>query len=334
MVFGLLTCIGISYKKSNTDIRSKFALTPSQIEEIYKRSELSHILILSTCNRTELYSFDNSYEDLLHLIGDDDIELFKSHSYTIKGRETFEHMVKVVSGMDSQLLGDYEISGQFKDSINLAKKYNKLGGYFEKITNFAQSISKKIRTETIISKGSVSVSKTAVKYLINNVDELDTKSILVIGAGKMGRYTMMNILNDIPSPNLTLINRTDSVAEEIAHSLRIGNDTYDNIYEQISKVDVIIVATNSPKYIIEEVHISSPKTIIDLSIPKNVNPSISNIDGINLVDVDILSKVKDDTLKMRRGEIDKANKIIKERLDKFETQINQGVEFVKKYLLK
>ena len=334
MVFELLTCIGISYKKSNTDVRSAFALTPSQIEEIYKRSELSHILILSTCNRTEIYSFDNSYEDLIPLIGGYDIELFKSHSYTIKGRETFEHMVRVTSGMDSQLLGDYEISGQFKDSIQLAKQYNKLGGYFEKITNFVQSISKKVRTETKISKGSVSVSKTAVKYLMDNVDELDTKSILVVGAGKMGRNTMMNILNDLSSPNLTLINRTDSVAEEIAHSLKIGNDTYDNIYEQILKADVIIVATNSSKYIIEEVHINSPKTIIDLSIPKNVNPSISNIDGINLVDVDVLSKVKDDTLKIRRGEINKANKIIKERLDKFETQINQGVEFVKKYLLK
>lgn len=333
MVFGLLTCIGISYKKSNTDIRSKFALTPTQIEKLYQKSELSHILIISTCNRTEIYSFDNLEDDLINLIGGEDVELFKSQIYTIKGREAFEHMVRVSSGLDSQLLGDYEISGQFKDSIRIANDNHKLGGYFQKITNFAQSISKTIRTETKISKGSISVSKAAVRYLMEKVEDVDNKSILVIGAGKMGRHTMQHIITDLNSPNLTLINRTDSVAEELAQSLKIGNDLYDNISEQILKADVIIVATNSPDYLIEPHSINSPKTIIDLSIPKNVNPKVVEIDGINLVDVDILSKVKDDTLKMRKGEVEKAETIMKERLDKFETQMNQGIEFVKKYLL-
>jgi glutamyl-tRNA reductase len=334
MVFELLTCIGISYKKSNTDVRSTFALTPTQIESIYQQSNLSHILILSTCNRTELYSFDNTDEDLFDLIGKDNIDLLKEQAYIIKGRNAFEHMVRVSSGMDSQLLGDYEIAGQLKDSIKLAHQYHKLGGYFQKITNFAQSISKKIRTETNISKGSVSVSKATVRYLIDNVEDINNKSILMIGAGKMGRHTMQHIVTDLDSPNLTLINRTDSVAEEIALSLKIGSDLYHNIFEQIYKADVIIMATNSPSYIIEPHLINSPKTIIDLSIPKNVNPIVGEIDGIDLIDVDILSNVKDATLKVRKNEVSKAEQIMKERLDGFEIQITQGVEFVKKYLLK
>jgi glutamyl-tRNA reductase len=334
MVFELLTCIGISYKKSNTDVRSTFALTPTQIESIYQQSNLSHILILSTCNRTELYSFDNTDEDLFDLIGKDNIDLLKEQAYIIKGRNAFEHMVRVASGMDSQLLGDYEIAGQLKDSIKLAHRYHKLGGYFQKITNFAQSISKKIRTETNISKGSISVSKATVRYLIDNVEDINNKSILMIGAGKMGRHTMQHIVTDLDSPNLTLINRTDSVAEEIALSLKIGSDLYHNIFEQIYKADVIIMATNSPSYIIEPHLINSPKTIIDLSIPKNVNPMVGEIDGIDLIDVDILSNVKDDTLKVRKNEVSKAEQIMKERLDGFEIQITQGVEFVKKYLLK
>jgi glutamyl-tRNA reductase len=334
MVFELLTCIGISYKKSNTDVRSTFALTPLQIESIYQQTKLSHILILSTCNRTELYSFDNSEDILLDLIGGNNVDLLKKQCYIIKGRAAFEHMVRVSSGMDSQLLGDYEISGQLKDSIRLAQHHRKLGGYFEKITNFAQSISKKIRTETNISKGSVSVSRATVKYLIHSVDDINNKNILMIGAGKMGRNTMQYIISDLDSPNLTLINRTDSIAEEIAISLKIGNDNYQNIFEQISKADVIIVATNSPSYIIEPHVVNSPKTIIDLSIPKNVNPIVGEIAGINLVDVDMLSNIKDITLKIRKSDISKAERILKERLDVFEIQINQGVEFVKKYLLK
>lgn len=334
MIFELLSCVGISYKKSNTDIRSQFALTTNQIEDIYKNSPLSHILILSTCNRTEIYSFNNSIDDLIKTIGFNDIELFQSQCYIINGKDSFEHLIKVTAGIDSQLLGDYEIAGQVRDAIKLADKHNKLGGYFEKITNFAQSIAKTIRSETKISKGSVSVSKAAVNYLKQNISDISNQSILVIGAGKIGRSTMKHIISDLNTPQITLINRTDSITDEIAKNLNIGKDTYSNLYQHIHSSDIIITATNSPSYIIEEYHINNSKILIDLSIPKNINPKIKNNPKVKLIDVDELSKVKDETLKMREKEIQKGEEIMKQRLDKFETQINQGIDFVKKYLIK
>ena len=158
MIFKPLNCVGISYKKTELSVRSKFALTESAILERYSNSRLFHFFIISTCNRTEIYSFDQPKDELLELlVGDGDLELFKKEAYYINDRECFEHLVEVTSGMDSQLLGDYEVSGQIKDALRLASEAGKLGGYFEKITNFAQSIAKTIRSETTISKGSVTV---------------------------------------------------------------------------------------------------------------------------------------------------------------------------------
>lgn len=334
MIFSPLKCIGISYKKTDVSIRSKFALNESAISNRYSNSSLPHFFIISTCNRTEIYSFDQSEDELLKLlVGDGDLELFKREAYYISDRDCFEHLVKVASGMDSQLLGDYEVAGQIKNALKLAGEFGKLGGYFQKITNFAQSIAKTIRSETNISKGSVSVSNAAVEYIKENVNDIHTKSILVIGAGKMGRATMKNIITELDTTQITLLNRTESVSDKIAKELDVKSDSYLNLKRNIKNADIIIVATNADYYIIDYNDIDGEKIIIDLSVPQNVEPLIGKKPNIKLIDVDGLSKVRDTTLKMRQGEIPKAKDIMKVRLDKFELQINNGVEFVKKYIL-
>lgn len=334
MIFKPLRCVGISYKKTEVSVRSKFALTESSILERYSNTNLFHFFIISTCNRTEIYSFDQPYDKLLELlVGDGDMELFKREAYYIDDRECFEHLVKVTSGIDSQLLGDYEVSGQIKDSLKLAGDNGKLGGYFEKITNFAQSIAKTIRSETNISKGSVSVSNAAVEYIKQNVKDIQNKSILVIGAGKMGRATMRNIITELDTKEITLLNRTESVSDKIAKQLDVKSDTYSNLKQHIKSADIIIVATNADYHIINFDDVGGTKVILDLSVPQNVDPAIRLQPNIKLIDVDGLSKTKDATLKMRQGEIPKANEIMRIRLDKFELQINNGVEFVKKYII-
>ena len=334
MIFKPLKCIGISYKKTEVSIRSKFALTESAILERYSNSKLFHFFIISTCNRTEIYSFDQPEDELLELlVGDGDLELFKREAYYINDRECFEHLVEVTAGMDSQLLGDYEVSGQIKDALRLAGEAGKLGGYFEKITNFAQSISKTIRSETKISKGSVSVSNAAVEYIKQNVTDIGNKSILVIGAGKMGRATMKNIISELDTNEITLLNRTESVSDKIAKQLDVKSDSYSNLKRHVKDADIIIVATNADYHIINFDDVDGTKVILDLSVPQNVDPLIGLQTNIKLIDVDGLSKTKDETLKMREKEIPKAKDIMRTRLDKFELQINNGVEFVKKYII-
>lgn len=334
MIFKPLNCIGISYKKTDVSIRSKFALSESAISNRYSNSSLFHFFIISTCNRTEIYSFDQSEDELLKLlVGDGDMELFKREAYYISDRECFEHLVEVASGMDSQLLGDYEVAGQIKDALKLADDFGKLGGYFQKITNFAQSIAKSIRSETKISKGSVSVSNAAVEYIKENVTDIHNKCILVIGAGKMGRATMKNIITELDTKQITLLNRTESISAKIAKKLDVKSDSYSNLKQHIKNADIIIVATNAEYHIIDTFDVIGTKVILDLSVPHNVNPLIGMQSNVKLIDVDGLSKVKDTTLKMRQVEIPKAKDIIKVRLDKFELQLNNGVEFVKKYII-
>ena len=329
MIFELFSVIGISYKKSNVETRSKFGLTPKQIEEIYQNTDLKHILILSTCNRTEIYSFDNNESDLIKLLCKDDEELFRKECYHIKGREGFEHYIKVISGIDSQLLGDYEISGQIKDGLNLAHKWDKLGGYFHKMTNFGQSIGKDIRTKTKLSKGSVSVSKAASDWIKENVEEVHKKSILIVGAGKMGTSTMKHILEEVNPSQITLMNRTEEVTDKWVEEYRIEKGRYDKLQQGIENSDIIIVATNSHEYLINDVN--GEKTLLDLSIPQNINPKLKKQPFIKLINVDELSKVKDKTLKMRMEELPKAIHIMEERLDRYEEKINQGFEFLQKY---
>lgn len=332
MVFELFSVIGISYKKSNVQTRSKFGLTPKQIEEIYQNTNLKHILILSTCNRTEIYSFDNFSDELIDLLCKDDEDLFREECYHIHGKDAFEHYIKVISGMDSQLLGDYEISGQVKDFIELADKHNKLGGYFHKMLNFGQSISKDIRTKTKLSKGSVSVSKAASDWIKTHVKGVHEKSILIVGAGKMGTSTMKHILQEVNPSQITLMNRTEGVTDKWVEEYKIEKGRYDKLQQGVQNSDIIIVATNSPSYIINDVQ--GEKTLLDLSIPQNINPKLKKQPNIKLVDVDELSKVKDKTLKMREEELPKAFSIMNERLDRYEEKVNQGLEFLKKYVNK
>lgn len=329
MIFELFTVLGVSYKKSDVETRSKFALTQKEIEKIYQNSNLKHFLILSTCNRTEVYSFDNDIEELQNLIGGEDIELFKKESYTIRGREGFEHFIKVTSGIDSQLLGDYEISGQVKDSIKLSEKYQKLGGYFHKMINFGQNIAKTIRTQTQISKGSVSVSKAASDWIKKNVKDVGEKSILIVGAGKMGTSTMKHILEEVNPSQITLMNRTERETDKWVEEYKIEKGRYEKLQQGVENSDIIIVATNSSDYLINDVN--GEKTLLDLSVPQNINPKLKNQPFVKLVNVDELSKVKTQTLKKRKEELSKSEEIMKERLDKFEEQINQGIQFLQKY---
>lgn len=332
MIFELFSVIGISYKKSNVETRSKFGLTPREIEKIYQNSDLKHFLIISTCNRTEIYSFDNREDDLIKLLCKDNEELFRKECYHIKGREGFEHFINVTSGIDSQLLGDYEVSSQIKDSLSLASQYEKLGGYFHKMLNFGQSIAKDIRSKTKLSKGSVSVSKSASDWIKKNVKEVNKKSILIVGAGKMGTSTMKHILEEVNPTQITLMNRTEEVTDKWVEEYRVEKGRYDKLQQGIQSSDIIIVATNSPEYIINDVH--GEKTLLDLSIPQNINPRLKKQPFIKLIDVDELSHVKDKTLKMRMEELPKCQEIMKERLDRYEEKINQGFEFLQKYYKK
>jgi glutamyl-tRNA reductase len=216
-------------------------------------------------------------------------------------------------------LGDYEIVGQIKQSFKYAKEKQCIGAYTERLINEVLKSSKQIRTTTELSGGSVSVSFAAVQYIKEKIANIADKKILLLGTGKIGGNTCKNLVDYLQTKNITLINRTEGKAALLAAELGLNYASIDELPKYIDESDIILVATNSADPVILESHIinSSDKLIIDLSIPYNVEKSAQDLAHITLVNVDELSKIKDETLHKRISEIPKAKAIITDHINEF-----------------
>jgi len=316
---------GINYKKSDASIRGQFAISNEQYENILNAAEaqgLNELFILSTCNRTEIYGFAYAPEQLISLLCSEtigDAESFTKAAYIKRGQEAVEHVFAVGAGLDSQILGDYEIVGQLKTAVKFAKERGFVGAFTERLINCVLQSSKLIKNNTALSGGTVSVAFAAVQYIRNTVKNIQSKNILLLGVGKIGRNTCKNLVDYLETRNITLINRTTEKAAELASELGLKHAPLTELDQHIQKSDIILVATNATEPTILKSHLEggSHKLIIDLSIPYNVEESAQHLPNVQMVNVDELSKLKDETLKMREAEVPKAKGIIGELMIEF-----------------
>jgi glutamyl-tRNA reductase len=316
---------GINYKKTDAAVRGQYAISPEVYRTLLADSTaygIDELFVLSTCNRTEIYAMASDNSQLINLLcahTQGDIETFKSRAYIKTGTEAIEHLFNVSAGLDSQILGDYEIIGQIKQAVKFSKEHSRIGAFVERLVNSILQSSKTIKNQTELSGGTVSVSFSAVQYIRQNVKDLEKKSILLSGIGKIGRNTCKNLVDYLPVNNVTLINRTDEKARQLAMDLGLKSASYSQIHEEVKKADIIIVATNaqSPTILAKDVEGFGEKVIIDLSIPYNVETEAGKLPGVTLVNVDELSKLKDKTLRKRKAEVPKAKKIIAEHIEDF-----------------
>jgi glutamyl-tRNA reductase len=317
--------VGINYRKTDTALRGQFAVSGEGYDNILTKAGeygVSELMVLSTCNRTEIYGFAEEAGALIELLCSEtegSPEIFLSQAYIKNSIEAISHLFRVAAGLDSQILGDYEIVGQLKLSAKKAKQADKLGPYLERMVNAVLQSTKRIRTETELSGGSVSVSFTAVQYAKTFSGDLDNRNVLLIGTGKIGKNTCKNLIDYLPGSKVTLINRTNATAETLSKSFRVGYLPYAELENAVATSGIVIVATGAPAEIITREMIShdAKKLFIDLSIPCNVAKDITTIDGVSLMDVDSLAKLKDETLRKRVGEVPRAENIIRETIDGF-----------------
>lgn len=317
---------GINYKKSDASVRGQFAIGNEQYTAILQnaaRQGLDEIFVLSTCNRTEIYGFAYCSHQLVELLCSQtagDAATFKQAAYIKNGMEAIEHVFNVGAGLDSQILGDYEIVGQLKTAVKFSKEQGFVGAFTERLINCVLQSSKLIKNNTELSGGTVSVSFAAVQYIRNKVANPSTKNILLLGVGKIGRNTCKNMVDYLETKNITLINRSPDKAAELATELGLQHAPIENLTSEIAKADIILVATNSPEPTILKEHVEgqNEKLIIDLSIPYNVEATAQQLPNVQVVNVDELSKLKDETLKMRLAEVPKAKAIIGEIMSEFE----------------
>ena len=316
---------GINYKKTDALLRGEYAINNEQYAAILEKAGvagITELFILSTCNRTEIYGFAENPGILMELLctqTQGSLETFQQMCYVWKGVEAIHHLFNVGAGLDSQILGDYEIVGQLKQAVKFSKEHGYIGAYLERMINGVLQTSKAIKTNTSLSGGTVSVSFAAIQYIKETIADCASKKILLIGTGKIGRNTCKNLVDYLDTKNITLVNRTAGKAEELARELGLSFAPVEEIDEQVQQADIVLVATNSIEPIILKEHLldSSSKLIIDLSVPYNVEEAAQQLDHITLVNVDELSKIKDATLEKRMAEVPKVKAIIKEHIDEF-----------------
>jgi glutamyl-tRNA reductase len=316
---------GINYKKTDAVIRGQFAISHDQYEKILGLAPvygLSELFILSTCNRTEIYGFAEDAAQLMGLLCSQtagSLETFTELSYSKQGLAAMEHIFEVAAGLDSQILGDYEIVGQIKQAVKFSRERNFIGSFLERLVNSVLQSSKTIKNQTGLSGGTVSVSFAAVQFIKEQMGDIESRDILLIGVGKIGRNTCRNLVDYAGARKITLINRTEEKAALLAEETNVRYAPLDKMRVCIASADIIFVATNAdqPTLLCSDLENCGPKLIVDLSIPFNVEKAAGELPGITLVNVDELSRLKDKTLQKREAEVPKARFIIAGHLAEF-----------------
>ena len=322
--------LGLSYKKADATIRGKFSLDANAQSALLvqaKAEGIKSLIVTSTCNRTEIYGFANHPYELIKLLCENSngsVEEFREVAYIYKNQEAVNHMFRVGTGLDSQILGDFEIISQIKIAFNQSKSQDLVNTYLDRLVNSVIQASKKIKTDTEISSGATSVSFASVQYIIRNVENIGDKNILLFGTGKIGRNTCENLVKHTKNGHITLVNRTKNKAEKIAGKLNVIVKDYVNLQEEIQQTDVLVVATGAKNPTIDKavLNLKKPLLILDLSIPRNVNPDVEQIDGVTLIHLDYLSQITDDTLERRKYHIPAAEAIIEDIKLDFNTWMN------------
>lgn len=312
--------IGLSYKKADAVIRGKFSLDTAAKATVLIQAEaegIDSLIVTSTCNRTEIYGFANHPYQLIKLLCENSqgsVEEFQEVAYIYKNQDAVNHMFRVGTGLDSQILGDFEIISQLKIAFNESKMNGMVNSFMERLINSVIQASKKIKTETEISSGATSVSFASVQYIIKNVKDIANKNILLFGTGKIGRNTCENLVKHTKHDHITLINRTKDKAEKLAQKLDVIVKDYADLQLELQKADIVVVATGAQNPTVDKaiLNLKKPLLILDLSIPKNVHENVIDVDGVTLIHLDHLSQITDETLENRKRHIPAAESIIEE----------------------
>ncbi|MFW5944469.1 MAG: glutamyl-tRNA reductase [Bacteroidota bacterium] len=320
--------IGVSHKTCPVDVREKFHFSEEVKNKIIqegKASGVSSIIPVSTCNRTEIYAFAENSELITYLFrkySQASFEEFISYCYFQKGHTAIKHVFRVATGMDSQILGELEIAGQLKQAFKNSYDSDMVNTFTERLIQYVNQASKKIKTQTSLSRGAASISRAAVQYIRDHANNLGNSRVILFGVGEIGRNTCDNLLKHIQPEQLTVVNRTPERAKEFAGEYNCNYDELENLKKQVEDSEIIIVATGATKPTLtaepfSDIHQNSPKIVLDLSVPRNVSSSVEDLAAINLITIDALQEQNESVLKIRNESIPKADEIIDKQIEEF-----------------
>ncbi len=317
---------GINYKLSSQEIRERFVVNNGGLPK--KLYAIAHIfeeaVILSTCNRTEIY-FADSNNRLKERVTDyvKDVFEIKGASletfYFFTQKEAIEHLFKIASSLDSMVIGEAQILGQVKEAYKVALENKTTGKILNTIFQHSFKVAKRIRTETEIARGNHSVSSIACSLSEEKLGNLADKTVMIIGAGKTGEITLQHLVRR-GTKTIFVGNRTFDKAEALAERFGGYAIHFDECFNKITTCDLIISQTHSPHYIIRREDIPAirkkPLVIIDLALPRDIELEVGLLPDVFLFNIDSLGEVVKKNIKIRKEEITKANVIINEEIKK------------------
>jgi len=331
-----LGLFGISHRTAPVEIRDRVTLNEEEqkivITAILKQFGVEGCMVISTCNRTEVYvsgddpqsvvpsirKWLNEFKNTDHFLNDQLI-------YEIYGSSAVNHYFQVISGMDSLIVGETQIAGQVKEGYDLAHNLEATDAALNKLFNFAMQVKKRVRNETFLCDGTVSISFAGVELARKIFSNLKDKEILVIGAGKTAELAAFHFMEN-EMRKIHVVNRTFQKAKDLAETYRGQAYQLDELPDVLRKADVVISATSSENYIVTTEmmeHISrerhhQPIFLIDLAIPRDLDPGIQEIDGVFLYNLDDLNEIVEMNLKKREKELPKSQKIVDEFVLEFQ----------------
>ncbi|MFV0289977.1 MAG: glutamyl-tRNA reductase [Mangrovibacterium sp.] len=324
----MIGIIGLSHKTAPIHIREKFSLNAENSRElaqkICKGQHIDALLILSTCNRTEFYyRAKASNRDMAnmaivkHLINYTGItDCQKSYFYGYEHRDAVNHLFRVVSSLDSMVLGEYQIVSQVKNAYQLAEENKTLDKELMRLFQKALETGKQVRTQTQMSTGAFSVSYAAVERCLNEFPKLSKKKILLVGTGETGELVIQSLFKK-GGRDITVVNRTFQNAVELAGRYRAKVRNWEELNEVVSESDIIISAVTSQEPIINETKAAHYQLFIDLGVPRNMNEKLHNEAKVTLLNVDDLQHVVAENQEKKQELVLMAQGIIDAKVDEF-----------------
>lgn len=328
-----LLAISINHHTAPIEIRESVHLSSDEIKNYLRKLKGNVVdegFIISTCNRTEIYGIPTTpninYRDFEEFLIKEKSknEISDIHFQKFFSCSAINHLFKVASGIDSQLIGDNQIFGQMKESFQIAEEVNTTGFLTKRIFDAAIRVGKRVKTETEISDGAITVSYAAVQLVEKIFSNLNKKSALVIGTGETGEIAAKH-LRDKNIGKLVLTNRTNEKAEKLSELLGGSAIPFENFKEHLHEFDIIISATSSDNILINNDEIKSAMkkrhhamlVLMDIALPRDISPEAKNIDNVFYHDIDSLNIIVEQNKKKRSEEIPKVQTIIMEELLEF-----------------
>lgn len=326
-----IVVLGLSHRSSPVTVRERFAFAeaavPSALAAMREQGLVEEAVILSTCNRVELYAVTNGSAET----GLRELEKFlianrgfdgtlNGELYALAEPKSIEHLYKVACGLDSMVLGETEILGQLKTAYDVALQHKHTGPRLNKAFQTAFNVAKKVRTETAIQRGAISVGSAAVELAEKIFSNLSDRNVMVIGAGDTSEKTARALLSR-GAKSIFVTNRSFDKAEALAQELNGKAVRFEDWATEFEHIDIAISSTSAPHYILDCAKLTPlmkqrrnrPLLLVDIAVPRDIDPQVNQLEGVYLFNIDDLQQIADDYLKMRREEIAKCEAIICDR---------------------